>query len=120
MLATVGGRKALVAVLILVTGVAVALTKGDVPPHLLNLLEMLFAGFVTGNSVEYVARVIEGRQKLAAAPPATPTQPPVVEMDLGPLNAQLGELRDGIVQVGAGVQAQNIALQQILDLYKSN
>lgn len=42
-------RKLIVSGVVLVVGVVVALVKGDIPEHLLQLLEVVFGGFIIGN-----------------------------------------------------------------------
>lgn len=45
----IGGRKLVVSSLTLAVGVGVALYKGDVPPGLLQLLEVVAVGYTLGN-----------------------------------------------------------------------
>lgn len=44
-----GSRKLVVTGVVLAVGVAIALFKGDIPEHLLQLLEVVFGGFIVGN-----------------------------------------------------------------------
>lgn len=41
--------KLVMAAVVMIVGIAIALYKGDIPEHLLQLLEVVFGGFVMGN-----------------------------------------------------------------------
>jgi hypothetical protein len=49
MLKHIGGRKAAAAITVLVIGIVSVALKGDIPPGLLQLLEVVFGAFVVGN-----------------------------------------------------------------------
>lgn len=52
-LSNIGGRKMIMAAVLLVVALGVTYIKGDVPSNLLSFLQVLFGAFVLGNSVEH-------------------------------------------------------------------
>lgn len=104
----IGGRKMAVGFLVLGVGVALSAARGDIPPNLLQLLSVIFGGFVVGNGFEHVARSMRKSEP--------PTQP--AQVDLSPLSQQVGEVKalaEQAAQSGA-VSAQ--ALSMIIERYK--
>lgn len=102
MIDTVGGRKVAVAAVALVVGIGATLLRGDIPPNLLELIQVLFGAFIVGNGVEHVAGAIaEGKAN------AQPAEAP--QVDLTPVQTALTELREqnqatlntmGVIQEG--------------------
>lgn len=64
-----GGRKLAVSLLVLVVGLAISLYKGDIPPNLLNLLEMVIGAFVGGNVLAKALGVAVQRKTEPLPPP---------------------------------------------------
>lgn len=70
-----GGRKLVFGLITLGVGLVIGHIKGDIPPNVLSLLEMLFGSFVAGNSVgTIVGAVVSGK--------AVPESTDVVDSDL--------------------------------------
>jgi hypothetical protein len=59
MIETVGGRKTIALLIILLTAIGTVLLKGDIPERFLSILEFLFTGYVAGNVGEHVANAIK-------------------------------------------------------------
>ena len=49
----VSKRKIISGLVLLVTGLAVTYFKGDIPPNLMSLMQVLYSAFVIGNGVEH-------------------------------------------------------------------
>jgi hypothetical protein len=113
------GRKVLVTVLILAAGLAVALIKGDLPHNLLALLEVIFAGFVSGNAVEHLARISEARQKAASSgalpPEITADQ---IRQSVQILDQRLASIEQQTSQLGEAQNVTNQAVSALLDSVK--
>lgn len=56
-----GIRKVLAGVIILAVGVVIAVVKNDIPANLLQLLEVLFGGFIVGNVGEHIVGAVHAR-----------------------------------------------------------
>lgn len=56
-----GFRKIIVGILILGIGVAIAVLKNDIPPNLLQLLQVIFGGFIVGNVGEHIAGTVSAK-----------------------------------------------------------
>ncbi len=55
MIDSIGGRKVFAALLVIAIGVATVFLRGDLPPGLLSLLQVVFGALVAGNAMEHVA-----------------------------------------------------------------
>lgn len=86
----VSSRKLLVSLVILVSGIAISAVKGDIPHGLLQLMEVIFGGFIVGNVGEHivngsvmkkagVTRAAVGLQAIAQ-PAASPAAQPSVAL----------------------------------------
>lgn len=72
-------RKLIVSGVVLVVGVVVALLKGDIPSNLLQLLEVVFGGFIVGNVAGHALGVSADTAALKYGTPseqATPVAAP--------------------------------------------
>ncbi len=49
-----GARKVISGLVLLIVGVGIVILKGDIPPNLLSLMQLLYAAFVVGNIGEHV------------------------------------------------------------------
>lgn len=49
-----GGRKLVVSIMVMATGIGITAVKGDIPPNLLQLLEVVLGAFVSGNILAQV------------------------------------------------------------------
>jgi len=99
-----GGRKLVASAGVLVTGLAITLARGDVPPHFGDLLVAILLAFVGGNGVEHLAAAYKGGKLSSVVPPqqiVAPAHPPV---DLEPLKQQLAAL-----QAASEAQSNTIA-----------
>lgn len=56
-----GLRKIIVGAVVLIVGVVIALYKNDIPPNLLQLLQVIFGGFIVGNVGEHVVGAVTAR-----------------------------------------------------------
>ena len=56
-----GARKIIVGAVILVVGVVISHFKNDIPPNLLQLLQVIFGGFIVGNVGEHVVGAVTAR-----------------------------------------------------------
>lgn len=54
-------RKIISAAVLLITGLAVTYTNGDIPPNLLSLMQTLFFAFVCGNGFEHYMEVVKSK-----------------------------------------------------------
>lgn len=109
----VGGRKALMALAILVTGVGVTFYKGDIPTNLLMLLQTLFGAFVLGNGVEHVAGAVrKSEQEEVTTSPndvvVTAVEEAEAEVD------RVAEVEQTTEKMAAQVDALQKALGQIV------
>ncbi len=77
----VGKRKLLVFGIILVVGIAIALYKGDIPSNLLQLLEVVFTGFMAGNVAGHALDAVVEHADIKYAPesPKVESSPIVVD-----------------------------------------
>lgn len=73
-----GGRKTVAAIATLALGMIVTYSKGDIPPNLLQLLGLVFGGFVMGNVGEHVAGIFKTK---AAEAPTLDTSGITVQLD---------------------------------------
>ncbi len=89
-----GSRKLLVGLIVLVMGLGVTVAVGDIPPHLLQLLEVIFGGFIVGNSVSHIVNSkrpipidepVREEPIFEPAPEAEIPPPPPQQVDLTPL-----------------------------------
>ncbi len=55
MIDKVGGRKALMLVITLASGIGCVALKGDIPANFLMLLQTIFGGFIVGNGMEHLS-----------------------------------------------------------------
>lgn len=53
-----GIRKILVGLVILATGITITVLRNDIPPNLLQLLQVIFGGFIVGNVGEHVVGAV--------------------------------------------------------------
>ena len=111
------GRKVIVTILILVAGLAVAIIKGDLPHNLLSLLEVIFAGFVSGNAVEHLAKMREARQQQATAIPAEFTADQI-RAAVQALDTRLASIEQQAMQLGEAQNVTNQAVSALLDSVK--
>lgn len=85
MIEAIGGRKLVVGMVILAVAIAATWLKGDVPPGLVQILGIIFASFVVGNSVEHAAAAYTSGR---ADDPATPEDESItVQPPNGTLNS---------------------------------
>lgn len=79
MLERIGGRKLLVSLVVGGSGMAIALSRGDLPPNLLQLFEVIVGAFVGGN---LMAQALDrGPKKVHAESEPSPPEPlpPIIE-----------------------------------------
>jgi hypothetical protein len=108
MIDMIGGRKVLAALVVLIVGIGVVLMKGDIPPNLLSLMQVVFAAFVAGNGVEHVA----GAYAETKAPMVeTAATPPI---DLGHIEASLNEVKEEAAQAKEAATLGNQGIQYII------
>jgi hypothetical protein len=63
-----GGRKMVAATLTMAVGVTVAVWKGDIPPNLLQLLEIVFGVFAGANAINTIGGLTLNRVKAPEIP----------------------------------------------------
>lgn len=56
-----GIRKVLAGVVILAVGIVIATLRDDIPANLLQLMEVIFGGFIVGNATEHVVGAVTAR-----------------------------------------------------------
>lgn len=56
-----GLRKILVGVVVLTTGILVTVYRNDIPPNLLQLLQVIFGGYIVGNVGEHVVGAVTAK-----------------------------------------------------------
>lgn len=112
MLEKIGGRKLVVSLIVGGSGMAIALGRGDLPPNLLQLFEVIVGAFVGGNimaqaldrSPKVKPQIVE--ELVEEAPPMelqpTPELPPIAPISQGVPNEmvvaafkELGDLING-------------------------
>lgn len=89
-----GVRKLMIAALLLGIGVTITYLKGDVPPGLLQLLSVIFGGFIIGNAAEHAADAHEARsdaqlEAVKVQVAAQPAQPAPGTPDIQALSQQM-------------------------------
>lgn len=67
-------RKLIVSVLVMATGLTVALIKGDIPPNILQLLEVMAGTYVAGNVISGIGK--RGKEDQEEGEELTPASPP--------------------------------------------
>lgn len=109
-----GGRKLVLAVVLLVAGIAVELlsTKG-LTENLLYLLGMLYGSFTVGNGVEHVQiskrvakqekEVVTSNVSMTLPPPPEPPVIPDYSGELSLIQSQIEALQEAIANQTAGV-----------------
>lgn len=119
MIDTIGGRKTLALLLIMVVSIGVVLLKGDVPEHFSAILEFLFTGFVAGNVGEHFAGAMKAKHLAGAAESeaevnSSDLPPPPEPIDLSPIEGRLSQMGDSIAEMRASNDslASSIALVQ--------
>jgi hypothetical protein len=112
------GRKAIVTILILAAGLAVALIKGDLPHNLLSLLEVIFAGFVSGNAVEHLAKMSAARQQAAATAIPAEFTADQIRATVQALDSRLASIEQQAMQLGEAQNVTNQAVSALLDSVK--
>ena len=80
MIGKYGSRKLLVGMFVVTIGTAITLYKGDIPANLLQLLEVIFGGFIVGNSISHIAqsRKPQPEPRFEDLPPPEEL-PPIIE-----------------------------------------
>lgn len=111
--AIVGLRKLIVSIVILGVAVAVAYIKGDVPPGLVNILGLIFGGFVVGNAVEHITDGSIEKASLAQQAATENSTPTASEEQVKALEAKIDATALGVDNV------QN-ALMLIINKYRIN
>lgn len=117
MLDSIGGRKALVSFVVLLVGVGVTLYTGDVPDGLLQLLSIIFGGFIVGNVGEHISGAVVSKAEALAGVSteantvATPDVVKVFTDELQIIDSKLKAQADG-------VDAIQQALTMIIKKYK--
>ena len=107
-----GIRKIVVAAVVLLVGSLVAHFKGDIPPNMLQLLEVLFGGFIVGNVTEHVVGSVKAVAELKHAPAEPVAIPaPVTALIDEELHAKLATL-EGDLAKALGQQAASLDLIQ--------
>lgn len=91
-LSDLGNRKLVITLVLMITGVVVAIVKGDIPEHLQLFLEVLFGGFVVGNGIEHITNT--QKVKYSSSSSSTPVSAPTV--DTSNLEAQNAKLAEGV------------------------
>lgn len=59
----VGGRKALLAIAVVGVALGVVFIKGDVPDGLVQILSVVFGGFMVGNGAEHIGAAMSSRKE---------------------------------------------------------
>ncbi len=103
-----GSRKLVVSGIVLAIGVAIALYKGDIPEHLLQLLEVVFGGFIVGNVAGHAMGAAVEHAEIKYAPPSPTYQVSVA--DTGPTSTPSVDLSK--VEATLAQQTQEIMLIQ--------
>lgn len=87
-----GSRKLVMAGVVLAIGLGVVLIRGDLPTNLLNLLEVVFGGFVLGNVAGHALGVSLEHAQLRNPQVTPPIETKVEEsVDLTPQDFQMPE-----------------------------
>lgn len=86
-----GSRKLIVGLLILASALVVVAIKGDVPAGLVNVMSVIFGGFVVGNAVEHVQKGMTDRTPESESP--NPLQTP------SEMNSKLDEVNSSVMTV---------------------
>jgi hypothetical protein len=119
---SVGGRKVVVSALLLVVGVGVTLYVGDVPDGLLQLMSVIFGGFIVGNVGEHISgAVVSKAEALAAgASPSTPSaavDTEALSKDISYVSQQVASFEAKLDSQAEGVAAVQQALTLIIKKY---
>lgn len=107
---TVGGRKVVATVVVLIVGVGAVALKGDVPPNLLTLLQFAAGFFVAGNAVEHIAGAIKSPE----AAPADGVEGPAPGAYFDALAANVERVETEVRKTQEGVALTNQALSAIM------
>lgn len=108
------GRKVIVGIVVLLTGLGITLAKGDIPPNLLQLLSVIFGGFIVGNVGEHVAGAISAR----AAPEEAIKDDAVTAQDLQYIAAKVEQLQGTADASASAIANVQQALTMIIQKYK--
>lgn len=110
-----GFRKIIVSIIILAVGIGVALHMGDIPDNLLQLLSIIFGGFIVGNVGEHISGAVVSKAEALAGKTTTPT--PDISKDIEYVSQQVAGME---AKVSAGVEATaavQAALAMIIQKY---
>lgn len=105
-----GGRKAVMSLIVILIGILLVFTKGDVPPNLLTLLQFVVGVFVGGNVASSISQGISVRKTVA--PPAQKNEE--VEMALNGLTSTVNSIQSGLGEVSKATQLNQQALAFIV------
>lgn len=108
---TFGGRKAVVAVIILAVGLGVTLFMNDVPKEFGTLLQVVFGSFVIGNGVEYASEAVVEKAKANSSVPDAPG-------DISDLTARLDRIEAAQQEINKSVQVSQQALGFIVTKFQ--
>jgi hypothetical protein len=99
---------------------AVTLLKGDLPNNLLSLLEVIFAGFVSGNALEHLAKLGEARRAATteAPAPASGLSNEQLREGVRALDGRLASIEQGMMSLSAAQNATNQGVGALLDSIK--
>lgn len=107
----IGGRKLSFGLFILAIGLGIGLTKGDIPPNILTLLEFIFGAFVTGNSIGTIAGVVAETRGPGEEVSSTET------VDLTPILQSVEELKQTDIAMAQSISLVQQSLTMIIRKY---
>jgi hypothetical protein len=130
MIDSIGGRKVVVAALIVAVAVATVLLKGDIPANFLALLQVVVGAFVAGNVGEHVATAVaERRRSPGNNPDDTPDLDaqlfaanggvsPAQEIDITPITASIEELKQAQLKSQEAIATSQQTLVALVDIVR--
>lgn len=93
-LSDLGNRKLVITLVLMITGVVVAIVKGDIPEHLQLFLEVLFGGFVVGNGIEHITNTQKVKYSSSSSTPVSAPTP--VTVDTSHIEASQKQIAEGV------------------------
>jgi hypothetical protein len=100
MIDAIGGRKVAGALLVIAIGVGVVFLKGDIPPNLMALLQVVFGAFVAGNAVEHMAAARKPAESLEVSNETSLEPGAITELQApSQIGVELAEIKGGIATV---------------------
>lgn len=114
-----GGRKLIMAIVVLAIGLAIVFIKGDVPGNFSTLLQVLFGAFVAGNVGEHAANAYAAPEVITKEDVAEPSQenPFMVKNELDFITSRLAIIEDTVTKNAEATANVQAALSLIISKY---